>query len=137
MADEGVRKNLEGLGDFIRRQRTQAEMSLRDLAARTNVSNPYLSQIERGLHEPSIRVLKSIAGALNLSAETLLAQAGLLEARSAEAAAAEGTGLAEGAPGGSQTIAAIESDPDLSEEQRQELLERYRAMVARARSGHA
>ncbi len=57
----------------------KAELSLRELAARTNISNPYLSQIERGLHEPSVRVLKSIAGALNLSAETLLVQAGLLE----------------------------------------------------------
>ena len=54
-------------------------MSLRQLADRTDVSNPYLSQIERGLHEPSVRVLKSIARALNVSAETLLAQAGLLE----------------------------------------------------------
>ena len=56
-----------------------AELSLRELAARTNVSNPYLSQIERGLHEPSVRVLKAIAAALNMSAESLLKQAGLLE----------------------------------------------------------
>lgn len=136
MGDEGARNNLEALGDFIHRQRTQAQMSLRDLAERTNVSNPYLSQIERGLHEPSIRVLKSIAAALNLSAETLLAQAGLLEARSAEAADGDLTeAAADAVPKGSETIAAIQRDPDLSEEHRQELLQRYRAMVARARSG--
>ncbi len=69
----------EALGDFIRSQRKLANLSLRDMAERTNVSNPYLSQLERGLHEPSVRVLKSIAQALNLSAETLLAQAGVLE----------------------------------------------------------
>src|ERR1700730_1157227 len=67
------------LGNFIRSQRRLANLSLRDLAERTAVSNPYLSQIERGLHEPSVRVLKAIAGALDLSAETLLAQAGLLD----------------------------------------------------------
>ena len=61
----------------------RSELSLRELAARTNVSNPYLSQIERGLHEPSVRVLKAIATALNVSAETLLAQAGLLRGRRA------------------------------------------------------
>ena len=74
------RAQLQRLGRVIREQRTQAEMSLRDLAARTNVSNPYLSQIERGLHEPSVRVLRAIAKALNTSVETLLVQAGLLDA---------------------------------------------------------
>ena len=68
-------KQLRALGDFIKAQRQMAELSLRELAARTNVSNPYLSQIERGLHEPSVRVLKAIAGALNMSAESLLKQA--------------------------------------------------------------
>ncbi len=60
--------NLKALGDYIRQQRQLANLSLRDLAARTNVSNPYLSQIERGLHEPSVRVLRAIATALNVSA---------------------------------------------------------------------
>src|SRR3954468_16456864 len=77
--DDSARQQLRMLGDFIRQQRQMAELSLRELAARTNVSNPYLSQIERGLHEPSVRVLKAIAGALNMSAESLLKQAGLLE----------------------------------------------------------
>ena len=75
--DGGPRAQLQALGELIRAQRQQAELTLRELAARTNVSNPYLSQIDRGLHEPSVRVLKAIAGALNLSAETLLVQAGL------------------------------------------------------------
>lgn len=66
------------LGGFIRAQRQMANLSLRQLSAMTEVSNPYLSQIERGLHEPSVRVLKSIADALNVSAETLFEQAGLI-----------------------------------------------------------
>src|ERR671911_2084096 len=70
---------MEALGSFIRTQRKLADLSLRELAEMTEVSNPYLSQLERGLHQPSVRVLKSIADALNVSAETLLVQAGLLE----------------------------------------------------------
>jgi transcriptional regulator with XRE-family HTH domain len=106
------------LGEFIRTQRRLANLSLRDLAERTAVSNPYLSQIERGLHEPSVRVLKAIAGALDLSAETLLAQAGLLE-RDGEAAA----------PHRGATEAAISADPDLSEDQKRALLAVYRSYV--------
>src|SRR5258708_29541685 len=68
-----IRIQVAALGEFIKSQRTLANLSLRELAARTEISNPYLSQIERGLHEPSVRVLKSIAKALNVSAETLLA----------------------------------------------------------------
>ena len=64
------------LGPYIRTQRHLADLSLRQLAAMTNVSNAYLSQIERGLHQPSVKVLRSIADALNLSGETLLARAG-------------------------------------------------------------
>src|SRR5215831_3526499 len=114
--DESARLQLQALGDFIRHQRHMAEMSLRDLAARTNVSNPYLSQIERGLHEPSVRVLKAIATALNVSAESLLTQAGLLED---EAMAAN-----EG-----QTAAVIEKDPRLKPEQRTALLAVYQSYV--------
>src|ERR1700752_5496899 len=66
------------LGSFIRAQRHMSNLSLRDLSAMAAVSNPYLSQIERGLSEPSSRVLKSIAEALNISAEALFAQAGLM-----------------------------------------------------------
>jgi transcriptional regulator with XRE-family HTH domain len=77
MAEESANtSNL--LGSFIRAQRQMANLSLRELSAMAAVSNPYLSQIERGLSEPSARVLKSIAEALNISAEALFAQAGLM-----------------------------------------------------------
>ena len=66
------------LGGFIRSQRKLARLSLRQLAALSNVSNPYLSQLERGLHVPSVRVLYAIAEALDVSAETLMLQAGLV-----------------------------------------------------------
>jgi transcriptional regulator with XRE-family HTH domain len=108
----------ESLGEFIRSQRRLANLSLRDLAEKTNVSNPYLSQLERGLHEPSVRVLRSIAQALNLSAETLLAQAGALD------------GDAEAATTGPDTEAAIRADTKLSESQKQALLSVYRSYIA-------
>ena len=88
--DDAARKQLESLGGFIRERRKQAQYSLRDLADRANVSNPYLSQIERGLHTPSVRVLTAIAAALNVSAESLLVQAGLLESSEGEAAGGQG-----------------------------------------------
>ena len=69
----------EALGAFIRSQRKLANLSLRQLAEMTSLSNPYLSQVERGLHQPSVRVLRLISDALNVSAETLLTQAGLLD----------------------------------------------------------
>src|SRR6202049_3498674 len=69
----------EALGAFIREQRKQANLSLRQLAELPSLSNPYLSQVERGLHQPSVRVLKAISDALNVSAETLMAQAGLID----------------------------------------------------------
>ena len=98
-------------------------MSLRDLAARTDVSNPYLSQIERGLHEPSVRVLRSIARALNVSAETLLVQAGLLDPPAEGGGPGDGTG---GAPG---VEAAVRADPRLSDDQKAALLAVYRSYV--------
>ena len=79
MTEESA-KSSNLLGSFIRAQRQMANLSLRELSAMTEVSNPYLSQVERGLSEPSARVLKSIAQALNLSAETLFAQAGFMPA---------------------------------------------------------
>jgi transcriptional regulator with XRE-family HTH domain len=82
----------EALGAFIRTQRKLANLSLRQLAEMTSLSNPYLSQVERGLHQPSVRVLKLLSDALNVSAETLLAQAGLLDGDRAGAAAAAGQG---------------------------------------------
>src|SRR6185295_17070716 len=68
----------EALGSFIHAQRKLANLSLRQLAELTSLSNPYLSQLERGLHQPSVRVLKLISDALNVSAETLLTEAGLI-----------------------------------------------------------
>src|SRR5881296_626820 len=78
----------EALGAFIREQRKRANLSLRQLAELTSLSNPYLSQVERGLHQPSVRVLKAISGALNVSAETLMTQAGLIDAIAGDAAEA-------------------------------------------------
>jgi transcriptional regulator with XRE-family HTH domain len=121
-ADDPWRAQLESLGEFIRTQRKLAQLSLRQLAERTDVSNPYLSQIERGLHEPSVRVLRAIAKALDLSAETLLAQAGLLERGS------EPPGQGDGA--GPSTEAAIRADPALSEGEKEALLAVYRSYVA-------
>ena len=117
------RDQLEGLGAFIRSQRRLANLSLRQLADLTEVSNPYLSQIERGLHEPSVRVLKSIARALNVSAETLLAQAGLLEDEEAGGASGD-------RPAGHATEAAIRADADLTDGQKEALLAVYRSYVA-------
>jgi transcriptional regulator with XRE-family HTH domain len=118
MTTDAWHAHLEALGSFIRSQRKLANLSLRDLAARTRVSNPYLSQIERGLHEPSVRVLKAIAEALNVSAETLLAQAGLLEDEPDE----DGDGSA--------TESAIRADPTLNDDQKTALLSVYRSYVA-------
>ena len=94
------------------------------MADLTEVSNPYLSQIERGLHEPSVRVLKSIARALNVSAETLLAQAGLLSDE--EAGGANGDSA-------HATEAAICADPALTEPQKTALLGVYRSYLAENR----
>jgi transcriptional regulator with XRE-family HTH domain len=128
MTDEDVWDPLlRKLGEFIRTQRQMAHLSLRRLAELTNVSNAYLSQMERGLHQPSIRVLRAIAEALNLSADTLLAQAGL---RSAAADA-----VARNAAGESvSTEAAISSDPRLTDDQRDVLLRVYRSLVKTRRT---
>lgn len=101
------------LGDFIREQRNAAELSLRQLAARAGVSNPYLSQVERGLRNPSAEILTQIAAALRISAETLYVRAGLLEAQDS-----------------SRVRTAIARDSSLNERQRLALLEIYSAFVA-------
>jgi transcriptional regulator with XRE-family HTH domain len=112
----------EALGAFIRSQRKLANLSLRELAAITKVSNPYLSQIERGLHEPSVRVLRSIAEALDISAETLLAQAGLIKD---QIEASDGTSDATKA-----TERAIRADPRLTDSQKEALIAVYRSYLA-------
>ena len=114
----------EALGAFIREQRKRANLSLRQLAELTSLSNPYLSQIERGLHQPSVRVLKAISDALNLSAETLLAQAGLIDAMAARA-----SGEDEAQPTPPLTEEAIRADERLSDDQKSALIAVYRSML--------
>ena len=121
MTEDPWPAQLEELGRFIRSQRNLARLSLRDMAAITHVSNPYLSQIERGLHEPSVRVLKAIAEALDLSTETLLAQAGLLDE--------EPSRQPSDTP---DTESAIRADPHLSEDQKRALLAVYRSYIGDA-----
>jgi transcriptional regulator with XRE-family HTH domain len=117
----------EALGAFIRTQRQMANLSLRQLADLTSLSNPYLSQVERGLHEPSVRVLKAISDALNVSAETLLAQAGLVDAVTGENAGAPDEAGEE-----ERTEAAIAADKRLSDDQKAALIAVYRSMVDRS-----
>ena len=110
---------LEALGAYIRSQRQLADLTLREMAELTHVSNPYLSQIERGMHQPSVRVLRAIAEALNLSAETLLVRSGLLDDEDA------------GDDGEVPTVeASIRGDRLLSEDQKRALVAVYRSMRA-------
>jgi transcriptional regulator with XRE-family HTH domain len=112
----------EALGAFIREQRKRAGLSLRQLAELTSLSNPYLSQIERGLHQPSVRVLKAISDALNLSAETLLAEAGLVDAIAGNRPAARRAA-------DTATEDAIRADQRLNEDQKAALIAVYRSML--------
>ena len=99
-----------------------ANLSLRQLADIAKISNPYLSQIERGLHKPSADVLKNLAAALKISAETMYAQAGLLDGTAAQRSAA-------GAP---RVEESIRADARLTEDQKQTLVSIYRGFVERA-----
>jgi transcriptional regulator with XRE-family HTH domain len=103
--------DVRNLGDYIREQRSSSQISLRQLAKLAGVSNPYLSQIERGLRKPSAEILQQIAKALRISAEALYVQAGILEERY----------------GDSDVPAAVLSDAHLQERQKQVLLELYEA----------
>lgn len=98
------------IGDYIRVQRTKAQISLRELAKLAGVSNPYLSQIERGLRKPSAEILQQIAKGLRISAEALYVQAGILEQRQ-----------------GGAVVDAVLADPELSERQKQVLLDVYQS----------
>ncbi len=115
----------DALGAFIREQRKKANLSLRQLAELTSLSNPYLSQVERGLHQPSVRVLKAISDALNLSAESLMAQAGLIDAIASTGPAEDGTDPKAALP----TEDAIRADQRLSEDQKAALIAVYRSML--------
>jgi len=101
--------NVPAIGAYIREQREQAKISLRQLAQAAGVSNPYLSQIERGLRRPSADILQQIAKGLRISAEALYVQAGFLEDRS------PGTAVRD----------AVLTDPELTERQKQMLIEVY------------
>jgi len=116
-------KQMEVFGDFIRSQRKLANLSLRQMAELTSLSNPYLSQLERGMHQPSVRVLKLISGALNVSAERLLAQAGLLEDK------ADGTDRSDDEQRQVSVEAAVEADDRLDDSQKAALVAVYRSML--------
>ncbi len=113
MAKPDIDKKGADLGAFIRQQRERANISLRKLADRADISNPYLSQIERGLRKPSAEILKSIARGLSISAESLYSRAGLLE---------EGFSPPN-------VVEAVETDQQLSQRQKQVLLDIYRTFV--------
>jgi transcriptional regulator with XRE-family HTH domain len=100
---------VNSIGEYIREQREQARISMRQLAQAAGVSNPYLSQIERGLRKPSADILQQIAKGLRISAEALYVQAGILEDR----------------PSDSGVRSAVLADPELSERQKQVLMEIY------------
>jgi transcriptional regulator with XRE-family HTH domain len=115
--------NVGSIGEYIRQQREQAKISLRQLSSAAGVSNPYLSQIERGLRRPSAEILQQIAKGLRISAEALYVQAGILEDRRPD----------------SGVRAAVLADPELTERQKQVLLDIYesfrRELAARAAEG--
>jgi transcriptional regulator with XRE-family HTH domain len=106
------------LGDFIRGQRELANLSMRQLAEIAKISNPYLSQVERGLYKPSAEVLKSIANALHISAESMYAQAGLLDESPGE----------ESHHGVEH---AVKLDPQLTVDQKEALMRIYRSFIGR------
>jgi len=115
------------LGAFIRAQRQLADLSLREMAALTRISNAYLSQVERGLHQPSLTVLRAIADALGLTTEELLAKAGWIQPDAADAPVATPTGSAASTPASTEDT--IRADPRLTEAQRQALLGVYRSFI--------
>jgi transcriptional regulator with XRE-family HTH domain len=118
MSRTDLDRRLADLGEFIRLQREVASMSVRRLAELAGVSNPYLSQIERGLRKPSADILQQIASALKISAETLYERAGFLTP-------------GDVARGGVRE--AIAADPDLTSDQRQALLNVYESFIAQTR----
>jgi transcriptional regulator with XRE-family HTH domain len=112
---EAVNQTVESLGDYLREQRMNSRLTLRQLAEQAGVSNPYLSQIERGLRKPSAEVLAQIAKALRISAESLYVRAGILSP--------------EDGVGGSVELAIL-GDTGLTERQKQSLLDVYSSFLA-------
>ena len=122
MAKGKVGKTVESIGDYLREQRVASRLSLRQLAEQAGVSNPYLSQIERGLRKPSAEVLQQIAKALRISAEQLYIRAGIVSP----------------APGNTTTVElAVLADLALTERQKQTLLDVYSSFLAMNRAGEA
>jgi hypothetical protein len=143
-------QQMEAMGSFIRSQRKLANLSLRQLAELTSLSNAYLSQLERGMHQPSVRVLQLLSGALDVSTDMLLTQAGLGRPGTAAAGAAgtgtAGTGSAGTGAAGTADDPAAGPPPDpvevaivaharLDDEQKAALLGVYHSMLGRARPG--
>ena len=108
--NEAVVGTVRDIGEYIRTQRSNAQISLRQLAKQAGVSNPYLSQIERGLRKPSAEILQQIAKGLRISAEALYVQAGILEERESGA-----------------VVDAVLADTELTERQKQVLLDVYQS----------
>ncbi len=115
MAKGVVGKTVESLGEYLKEQRVQSKLSLRQLSEQAGVSNPYLSQIERGLRKPSADVLQQIAKALRISAEQLYIRAGILDPDEA---------------GTSSVVQAVLADARLTERQKQSLLDVYSSFLA-------
>ena len=118
-----VEDRWKAVGEFIRNQRDVANMSLRQLSKLAKVSNPYLSQIERGIYKPSAEVLKAIADALQIRSETLFARAGFIEEAAQQ--------------GPSDVERSVRSDPRLDTDQKRALIEIYRSFVGEAESAKA
>jgi transcriptional regulator with XRE-family HTH domain len=116
MTPDGLESRLRDLGEFIRDQRRTARLSLRKLSELAGISNPYLSQIERGLRKPSAEILQSIARGLRISAETLYVRAGILDERDDD----------------TDLVGDILRDPTISERQKQVLVEIYRSFQVEA-----
>jgi transcriptional regulator with XRE-family HTH domain len=119
VSGEAWKTQLEMLGALLRAQRVAADLSLRELSERAKVSNAYLSQLERGLHEPSLSVLRAISSALGIPLGSLLTRVGMLEDAGTDEE-----------PSPSATEAAILHDSELSEPQRTALLSVYRSFMA-------
>jgi transcriptional regulator with XRE-family HTH domain len=120
MSGDALETRLRDLGSFIRDQRRNARLSLRKLSEAAGISNPYLSQIERGLRKPSAEILQAIAKGLRISAETLYVRAGILDERSGHAP---------------DVVDAVLADPTLTDRQKQVLMEVYRSFQTESRAG--
>jgi len=116
--------SVHDLGDYLREQRQSAKLSLRQLSEVAGISNPYISQIERGLKRPSAEILQALAKALRISAESLYVRAGILE---------EHKDVGQASP--ADVTAAILADPRLSDRQRAVLLDVYESFVGESASG--